>query len=56
MKSLKRICSELCYEKGYDPSLWPSDVYDDIRHEKFRKIVDTTEDPDNEDSFVGWME
>ena len=37
MKSLKRMCSEICYEKDYDALLWPSGVWD----EKMRKIIDT---------------
>ena len=56
MKSLKRLCSEICYEKGYNPLSWPADVYDDIRQEKFRKVIQVNENSDNWDDWVGWLE
>lgn len=53
MKSLKALCAELCWEKGFAPELWPQDVYKDERRKRFQRILDYNER--NFDENVGWM-
>lgn len=55
MKSLKRLCIDVCYDQGFNTHLWPYDVIEEVKKEKFAKVITYNESTENYDDYIGWM-
>lgn len=55
MKSLKEMCIDVCWEKGFAPERWPSDVYKNERQRRFEKLLAFHNSQEKcYDYWVGW--